>query len=288
MPAIFRTVLSFAVVLALLSPAVSQDKQATKSKAATDQTAPRTEKDSFHLFLLVGQSNMAGRGLVSDADKQPLPNIQMLNKQKQWVPATHPMHFDKSQAGVGLGRTFAREILKANPSVTIGLIPCAVGGSSIAVWEPGGKHTKTNTHPYDDTLVRLQAAMKDGMLKGILWHQGESDSKPASSKAYEARLHTLIRRLRAESGDKNVPFIVGQLGQFPERPWDENRKRVDQAHRAVPDKIENTAFVPSDGLKHKGDNTHFSTEAYKELGKRYAKAYLSLIKQTSKQTVGAK
>ena len=258
----FRFVLPFVLTAFLSLPVCSQD------------IGIPTNKDNFHLFLLVGQSNMAGRGKVTDSDKVPNPKILMLNKQKQWVPAVDPLHFDKPRvAGVGLGRTFAGEISKANQGVVIGLIPCAVGGSPIAAWEPGGYHKSTKTNPYDDMLLRLRAAMKTGTVKGILWHQGESDSKAGLADVYEGKLHALIKRLRTEIGDESVPFVAGQLGQFKGQPWNEHRTRVNAAHQSLPKKITNTAFVASDGLDHKGDKTHFSAEAYRELGRRYAKAF---------------
>tara|TARA_R110002049_G_scaffold2750_4_gene21915 strand:+ start:61455 stop:62291 length:837 start_codon:yes stop_codon:yes gene_type:complete len=236
-----------------------------------------TDKAKFHLFLLVGQSNMAGRGEVTDADRVPRPRVLMLNQQQQWVPAIDPLHFDKPKmAGVGLGRSFADEIAKTYPDVTIGLIPCAVGGSSITCWQPGGFHEPTKTHPYDDTLNRLHEALKFGTLKGILWHQGEADSTPKRSASYETRLHTLIGRLRDEAGSPEVPFIVGQLGQFKEKPWNEDRKRVNSVHASLPEHIGRTAFVSSDGLVHKGDQSHFDSDSYREFGRRYAKAYLSM------------
>jgi len=95
-------------------------------------------KANFHLFLLVGQSNMAGRGTVTEADKIPHARVLMLNKAGEWVPAVDPLHFDKPAAvGVGLGRSFADAVAAATPGATIGLIPCAVGGSPIDAWQPG-------------------------------------------------------------------------------------------------------------------------------------------------------
>ena len=86
-------------------------------------------QDKMDLYLLVGQSNMAGRGVVEEQDKTPHARVLMLSKEGKWVPAIDPMHFDKPAAGVGLGKTFGQLIAEANPGVTIGLIPCAVGGS---------------------------------------------------------------------------------------------------------------------------------------------------------------
>ena len=85
----------------------------------------------------------------------------MFNKNKTWVPAADPLHFDKpSIVGVGLGKSFGIKIADQEPGVTIGLIPCAVGGSPIQSWEPGGYHPSTKTHPWDDMQVRAKEALK--------------------------------------------------------------------------------------------------------------------------------
>lgn len=240
-------------------------------------------KEKLHLFLLIGQSNMAGRGEVAEEDRQPHPRVLMLNQQGQWVSAVAPLHFDKpTVVGVGPGRAFGIAVAEAMPEIIVGLIPCAVGGSAIASWEPGGYDTPTKTHPYDDAMVRAREALKTGTLKGILWHQGESDCSPEKSAVYEQKLHALIERLRDELDAPNVPFIAGQLGQFPERPWNEAKKRVDRAHRELPEEISNTAFVSAEGLTHKGDHVHFDAASAKELGRRFAKGYLALV-QKAKQ-----
>lgn len=233
-------------------------------------------KEKFHLFLLTGQSNMAGRGAVADEDKKPHPRVLMLTKDLKWVPAVDPLHFDKPVAGVGLGKTFAIQIAEANPDITIGLIPCAVGGSPIQAWEPGGYHSSTRTHPWDDMLPRAKAALEVGTLKGILWHQGESDSNENLAPGYEKRLHELIARFRKELSTPIVPFIAGGMGNWPENPWDEWRTMVDAVQQSLPEKVEKTAFVGAEGLKHKGDKVHFDAASYREFGKRYADVFESM------------
>jgi hypothetical protein len=245
---------------------------------ARAQSPALPPKESFHLFLLVGQSNMAGRGAITPADKEPHARVLMLNQAGEWVPAVDPLHFDKPKmVGVGLGRTFALEVARATPGVTIGLIPCAVGGSPIDSWQPGVFYQPTQSHPWDDALRRAKLALQSGTLKGILWHQGESDSSRELAAGYEAKLHDLVARFRRELSAPDVPFIVGQLGVFPDSPWNEHKKLVDRAHRDLPQKVKLTAFVPADGLNHKGDKTHFDAAAYREFGRRYAAAYLKLI-----------
>lgn len=252
-----------------MSPALAQEKSSS--------TLPEREK--FHLYLLVGQSNMAGRGKVTPQDKQPHSRVLMLNKQREWVPAVDPLHFDKPGiVGVGLGKTFGIEMAQEDPDAVIGLIPCAVGGSPISSWQPGEFYKPTKSHPWDDAIARAKVALKDGTLKGILWHQGESDSKDGLAEVYEDKLHDLIQRLRQELDADDVPFIAGQMGQFEERPWSDAKRQVDAAHQSLPQKVKKTAFVSSNGLQHKGDEVHFDADSYRELGRRYAEAYRRLTK----------
>jgi hypothetical protein len=263
--------------VALLACSLLLSSQMPLSAAEPDGVS-LPAKENFHLFLLAGQSNMAGRGRVGDADRQPHQRVLMLTQENRWVPAADPLHFDKpSVVGTGPGKSFAVELANADPEITIGLIPCAVGGSPIASWEPEGYHEQTKSHPWDDCLKRSRIAMQSGTLKGILWHQGESDAQPGLAEVYEEKLHALIRRFRKELDSPEVPFLAGQLGQFEERPWSEAKKQVDAAHRSLPEKVPHTAFVPSDGLKHKGDKIHFDAESCREFGRRYAQAYRELI-----------
>ena len=234
-------------------------------------------KQKLHLFLLVGQSNMAGRGRIAEQDKQPHPRVLALSKDLEWKPAVAPLHFDKPGiVGVGIGGTFGREVAKTDPDITVGLIPCAVGGSPIDAWVEGAFYKPTKSHPWDDAIKRAKHALQHGELKGILWHQGESDSKEGLAETYEKKLHALIARFRKELDAPNVPFIGGQMGQFKERPWSDAKKRVDQAHRDLGSKVFRAAFVNSDGLNHKGDKVHFNAAGFRELGRRYAKAYFDL------------
>jgi hypothetical protein len=235
------------------------------------------DKENFHLFLLVGQSNMAGRGKVTPADKKPHPRVLMLTKAGEWAPATDPLHFDKpGMVGVGIGKTFGTIVAEKSPGITVGLIPCAHGGSPISVWQLGRYYKPTRGHPWDDAIKRAKLAMKAGTLKGILWHQGESDSKQGLAEVYEKKLHDLVSRFRRELDAPQVPFIAGQMGIFKERPWSDAKKLVDQAHRDLSKKLKHAGFVDAKGLSHKGDKVHFDALSYRELGRRYAKAFLSL------------
>ncbi|EDY84226.1 conserved domain protein [Verrucomicrobiia bacterium DG1235] len=225
-------------------------------------------QDSFHLILLAGQSNMAGRGDMEGPRVESNPQVLALDKEGRWVVAKDPLHWDKSVAGVGLGLSFAREYLKDHPGVTIGLIPAACGGSPISSWEAGAYFDQTDSHPYDDALKRVSRATQDGTLKGVLWHQGESDSHEGLSDLYEAKLEGLIKRFRVEWDREDLPVILGQLGQF-EVKWGKHIEEVNRATKRVAKRLEHVGFVSSKNLESKGDALHFSSAALQEFGKRY-------------------
>jgi len=244
--------------------------------AQQDSFLPKAPLD---LYLLIGQSNMAGRGEVEQQDRTPHPRVLTLNKENEWVPAIDPIHFDKPVAGVGPGRTFGLMMIDHMLSARIGLIPCAVGGTSIRKWQPGAWDEKTKTHPYDNMLKRLRLARQSGVVKGILWHQGESDGKMGTNGTYAVALTTLIDRLRTECVAPNLPIVIGQLGQFAQRPWSESRTKVDQAHRRVAAEMAHVGFVTSDGLVDKGDLVHFDAPSARLLGKRFAEKMIELQEQ---------
>lgn len=247
--------------------------------ACSSAQRPPAGTAPMQLFLLAGQSNMAGRGLVEDVDRKVHPHVFMLDKSRAWVPAVDPVHFDKSVAGVGPGRSFALALAAADPSARIGLVPTAVGGSPIRSWAPGALDSATNTHPYDDAIARAREAMKAGEFKAILWHQGESDGNDMQSPLYEARLRALIARFRRDLGNPALPVLIGQLGRFEGVPWSAGKGRVDSAHQAISRDTPNVAFVSARGLEHKGDQVHFSAPAARELGMRYAEAWFRLTRR---------
>lgn len=230
---------------------------------------------NFELYILAGQSNMAGRGEVTDTYKTAgNANVLMLNKEGKWVQATHPLHFDKPTAGVGPGLEFGVQMAKANPKAKIGLIPVAVGGSPIESWLPGALDQATGTHPYDDAVARIKLAMQTGVVKGIIWHQGESNSgRPAQVAKYLEQLKELITRFRTLVGNDNLPFVVGELGRYA------TFGNINVEINKLPDALPNTAVATTENLAHKGDNLHFDSPSADELGRRYAAKMLLLQKK---------
>ncbi|MBU1820603.1 MAG: sialate O-acetylesterase [Bacteroidetes bacterium] len=232
----------------------------------TATTVPK----KLDLILLIGQSNMAGRGKVDAISAPENEKIWVMNAQNEWIMARDPLHFDKPGiAGVGPGLAFAQRWLELSPKTTLGLIPCAVGGSGIDDWQPGAKHAQTGIYPYDAMLQRVREAQKQGRIRAILWHQGESDSSVEKSKVYEAKLTDFFARLRKDIGASNTPIIMGTLGDFfvNKNP---NGQAINAIIASYPQTHRHVYAVSSEGLAHKGDTTHFDTASARELGRRYA------------------
>jgi len=243
------------------------------AKAGTETTVKLPARSKFHLYLLMGQSNMAGRGLLGEEDKVPHPRVLMLDTNGVWQVAVEPITHDRPKMlGVGPGLAFGKAMAEKNPAVTIGLVPCAVGGTLLARWRRGGDL-------YSNAVHRAKLAMKAGSLQGILWHQGESDSKPGLAETYGARMTQMIRDLRADLGTPDLPFVAGQLGEFLYTRKTNNVPEavtVNDAIARLPKEVPHTGFISVKGLTHKGDQLHFDGASQREMGRRFAAQMLRL------------
>lgn len=232
------------------------------------------QAEDRHVYLLAGQSNMAGRGVVTEADRQVHPRVFALDADDRWQPATSPLHFDKKFAGTGPGLTFGRVMAASDNEVEIGLVPCAVGGSSITAWQPGAEHASTRSHPFDDLERRIEVAKRWGTIRGVLWHQGESDlERPSEQQRVD--LLELIQRVRRIVGDPDLPWVVATLGDFKVETQ-AKAAAMNDLLTSLPNHCENVACVRSSGLSDKGDGTHFDATSARELGKRLALGMLDL------------
>ncbi|KAG1361891.1 putative carbohydrate esterase [Cocos nucifera] len=236
-------------------------------------TAAETRK---LMFILAGQSNMAGRGGVSGdqwnhvvpPECRPTPSILRLNAGLQWEEAWEPLHADidvLKTCGVGPGMPFAHEILNsgAAPAV-VGLVPCAMGGTKITQWEKG-------TQLYEEMVRRARTACGGGGRVGaVLWYQGESDTVSlADAVAYKGRMEKLIRDLRSDLGLPGLLVIQVALasgeGNFTDI--------VRQAQKGI--SLPNVACVDAKGLALQSDHLHLTTQAQVQLGKMLATSYLN-------------
>ena len=235
----------------------------------------------MRLFLLVGQSNMAGRGKNFQNDNAANPAILKLDKDGNWTSGVEPVHFDKRAAGAGLSTSFARAYVADHPGETVGLIPCAVGGTGINRWVPGGDL-------FEKAVDRAHQAEKDGQIVGILWHQGEHDaSRRERSDTYEKKLESVVDGFRRALGSE-VPFVAGGLGEYLAEYRNKQGElsipfhgQVTDTTRRVMERLPRCAFVPSAGiLETVGDGLHFSTPSLREFGRRYYRAWKAIANET--------
>lgn len=229
------------------------------------------EKQPDWVFLLWGQSNMAGRGEVLPEDRIPLPGILAWDDlREEWVPAIDPVFNDKPTAGSGLARSFARTIQSQFPERKIGLVPSAIGGSKLEEWAPGA-------HLFQRGLFQARRALKNGgELKGILWHQGEGDSgNEELANTYASRFAVTLREARTELGHASLPVVVGELGEFLKfHKGVDYYGVVNEQLQEICRSVSNVEWVSAAGGTDIGDTLHFNREAVITLGKRYAEAYL--------------
>ena len=194
---------SSTLVIAACAFAAAAVGASVSASASSPSPPAQVSPRRMMLFLLIGQSNMAGRGVVEDEDRVVHPRVFMLNQDRVWVPAVDPVHFDKPKlAGVGLASTFGRVVAERRPTAVVGLVPAAFGGTTLDQWAPGGEL-------YTTAVERTREAMKSGTLAGILWHQGEGDSDPELARTYPDRFARMIAQLRRDLDAPEVPVVVG-------------------------------------------------------------------------------
>ena len=240
------------------------------------------EGTALDLFLLVGQSNMKGRGLI---DPKPVTNERNLffhPKQQQWNISRDPLHsagtpdlIDGSDnAGTGPGMSFAMTLLEKRPEMAVGLIPAAVGGAPINSYK---------TTLFDRSLMLMAEGRKQSPLKteikAILWLQGESDATESGCLTYEEKLLDLVDRYRKELKNPELPFIACTIGSFihPHKRFTHSRE-INEILLRLPSKRKHTACIDARDLAvTTGDKLHYCKDAQIEIGKRFAAAYLKLI-----------
>jgi len=266
-----------------VSSAMVQDERTRYFPRSREYVESMPPKEKVWLFVLAGQSNMAGRGQVEPCDTLPHPRIFSVTPEKRWVVAREPLQlYQPALTGLGPGMAFARALIeKLDEEVYIGLIPCAVGGSSVGNWLSdslyNGVRLKSN---FTD---KLQWAMNYGTVKGIIWHQGEADATAEKIPYYKADLQLLFDYFREVAGNDDLPIIAGELGIFP--GVEKNRQEylclndiLMEISRDDPD----MALVRSFGLKARADNVHFDAPSQRIMGRRYAAAWLSLMRNMNK------
>ena len=238
----------------------------------------------LEIFLLMGQSNMKGRG-VMPAEPLRDPRIVMMHRRTDgFFLARHPLHltgdpkdFSRADnAGVGPGLAFARAIAEARPESRILLIPCAVGGTAVAKWRKGQRL-------YEETIRRARLALDKApagraRIVGALWLQGEADSaSPERVAAYAGLLDRMIADLRKDLELPGLPFIACTIGEMTERNA-AARKEINRLLLDLTNRVSRTACIDSREFANSiGDGVHFDTATQNRHGRLYAGSFLKLV-----------
>ncbi len=251
----------------------SKERKASFPRSET-KPAVIPEREKVWVFVMAGQSNMAGRGLVEPEDTIPDERILTINRHGEIIVAKEPLHFyEPGLTGLDCGMSFARAILKQAPSdVSVLMLPVAVGGSSISQWL--GDSIYRNVQLLTNFREKAAIGQKHGQLKAILWHQGESDANSRDIPLYSKRLAMLTGIFRDITDDKTLPVLLGELGSYSADPenWEEINRQIRRYSATDPE----SAVIKTSDLKEKGDKIHFNSKSQRKIGKRFAEAFLKL------------
>jgi len=246
---------------------------------------------NFHIYIAFGQSNMEGQAAVIEENKVPKENFQVLASMTcpnmnrtlgEWAVAVPPLFH--CYTGLSLADYFGKTMVDSLPGFKIGVIPVAVAGTSIKLFDKDqyasylptteswlqGKANDYGGNPYGRIIDLAKEAQKVGVIKGILFHQGETDGYNDSwgntvKKVYNDMLTDL--GLSADT----VPFLAGEVLQGGQCSG--ANSQIDK----LPQKIPTAHVVSSQGCAGGSDNLHFNNEGTQLLGKRYAEVMLSLL-----------
>jgi alpha-L-fucosidase 2 len=251
---------------------------------------------NLFVFLCFGQSNMEGFPGLEEQDKKAVDErFQMLaavdfprleRKKGDWYPATPPL--SRPNSGIGPADYFGRTLVSnLPPHIRVGVVNVSIGGCKIELFDKENYNSYATTapnwmtniiatyggNPYAHLVQMAKRAQEDGVIKGILLHQGESNTNdkewPAKVKGvYE----NLLRDLNLKAED--VPLIAGEVVHAEQKGVCASMNKI---IGELPKTIPTAQVVSSQGCAALGDNLHFSPAGYRELGRRYAEKMLPLL-----------
>lgn len=228
-----------------------------------------------HSILLIGQSNMGGRGFANEVEPISSDKILVL-RNGRWRPMYVPVNPDRVTSGINLAESFALQYA-TDKNVEVGIIPCADGGSSLDMWVPGGLL-------FDHACYMAELASRTSTIAAVLWHQGESDCEPKLYPLYEEKCTAIMEAFRKKLGLHNVPFLLGGLGDYlkdcPVSPIFQNYTYINETLQKMARKLPMTGFVSAEGLTSNADYMHFNAKSLREFGLRYYQEYLKLEDKT--------
>ena len=251
---------------------------------------------NFLIFLCFGQSNMDGAGQIEQQDRSvderfqvlaTLDNPKLDRIKGHWYPAVPPLC--RRTGGLGPADYFGRTMVANLPeSIRVGVINVAVPGCKIELFEKDTYQTYAETvppwmtnfineydgNPYQYLVDMAKLAQKDGVIKGILLHQGESNTNDEQWPAKVKGIYdNLIKDLDLKAQD--VPLLIGEVVNADQGGACASMNSI---IRELPKTIPNSHVISSAGCTCKPDHLHFNSAGYREFGKRYAEKMLSLLK----------
>ncbi len=252
---------------------------------------------NFHIYLMFGQSNMDGAAAIEPQDKITNDRVKFManldcNDLKRtygnWYTASPPLnrcqHPLTAWIGLGPGDYFGKTMADGMSStVTIGLVPASVPGTPIELFQKSAPIGRNNANipaqfngGYAWLLDMAKKAQASGVIKGIIFHQGESNT---SDQQWKFKVKEIVTDLRQDLNIGDVPFIAGELLYADYNGcchW--HNPEINK----LPGILSNSFVASAAGLPNiPGDGAHFSTESVREFGIRYAQIMLEKIDRTS-------
>jgi hypothetical protein len=265
--------------------------QPTEPQAPTAAAGP---DPNFLIFLLIGQSNMEGAPASEPQDRGTNPRVKVLalrdcpqrnQLRNQWYDASPSLHTCGNT--LGPGDYFGKTLADALPNATIGLVPDAIAGVDIDIFRKGVVSARRGEFflppdnqrdsAYETVIERARLAQQVGVIRGILFHQGESDAATgALQQAWPGKVQELVQDLRGDLGlgSADVPFLAGELlaNGAPQNGCCGNA--MNPRINSLPALIPNAFVVPGAGLGVRTDGLHYDVAGQREFGRRYAQVLL--------------
>jgi hypothetical protein len=255
-----------------------------------------SQNPNFHIYLCFGQSNMEGQGAIEDEDlivnkrfkvmaALDCPNLD--REMGKWYTAVPPL----CQCSTGLSPAdyFGRTMVANLPdSITIGIINVSVGGCNIGLFDKKNYQEFLNTfeqawfqdkiagydgNPYARLIELAKLAQKTGVIKGILLHQGETNTGDAQWPEKVKTIYTDILKDLSLAA-KSVPLLAGELVSAEQNGCCSSMNAIIDE---LPNTIPTAHVISSKGCEDQPDNAHFNSAGYRKLGKRYALKMLALM-----------
>jgi hypothetical protein len=254
-----------------------------------------SQDPNFYIFLCFGQSNMEGNARFeardTAADKRFLvletvdcPNLYRVKG--NWYPAVPPLC--RCYTGLTPADYFGRTLTANLPAnIRIGVINVSVGGCKIELFDRDSYQSYVSSvpqwminmineyggNPYARLVEMAKIAQKDGVIKGILLHQGESNTNDSLwTKKVKLVYDNLIEDLHLDP--RNVPLLAGETVNSDQGGLCAGMNSI---IATLPQVIPNSFVIPSKGCTAAPDHLHFNAEGYRILGKRYAARILSIL-----------